>query len=42
MYKHSKILFHAAIASVMNSFDVDRETARYWAAKAAKAAMLRR
>jgi hypothetical protein len=29
IYKHSKILFHAAVASVMNSFDVDRETARY-------------
>ena len=34
MYKHSKILFHAAIASVMNSFDVDRNTARYWVATA--------
>ena len=29
IYKHSKILFHAAIASLMNTFDVDRETARY-------------
>jgi len=36
MYKHSKILFHAAIDSVMNSFDVDRETARYWVATASE------
>ena len=36
MYKHSKILFHAAICSVMNSFDVDRNTARYWVATAAE------
>jgi hypothetical protein len=36
MYKHSKILFHAAIASVMNAFDVDRDTARYWVATAAE------
>ena len=34
MYKHSKILFRAAIASVMNSFNVDRDTARYWIATA--------
>ena len=26
MYKHSKILFHAAICSVMNSFDVDHSS----------------
>ena len=36
MYKHSKILFHAAIASVMTSFDVDRDTARYWVATASE------
>ena len=36
MYKHSKILFHAAIASVMNSFGVDRKTARYWVATASE------
>jgi len=36
MWKHSKILFHAAIASVMTSFDVDRDTARYWVATAAE------
>jgi hypothetical protein len=36
MYKHSKILIHAAIASVMNSFDVDRDRARYWVATAAE------
>ena len=36
MYKHSKILFHAAIASVMDSFGVDRETARYWVATASE------
>ena len=36
IYKHSKILFHAAIASVMNSFDVDRDTARYWVATASE------
>jgi len=38
MYKHSKILFHAAIASLMNSFDVDRNTARYWVATASEQA----
>ena len=37
MYKHSKILFHAALASVMSSFDVDRDTARYWVSTAAEA-----
>ena len=36
IYKHSKILFHATIASVMNSFGVDRDTARYWVATAAE------
>jgi hypothetical protein len=36
MYKHSKILIHAAIASVMNAFDVDRDRARYWVATAAE------
>jgi len=36
MYKHSKILFHAAICSVTNSFNVDRNTARYWIATAAE------
>jgi hypothetical protein len=35
MYKHSKIVFHAAIASLMNAFDVDRDEARYWIATAA-------
>jgi len=38
MYKHSKILFHAAICSVMNSFNVDRNMARYWIATAAEQA----
>ena len=36
MYKHAKILFHAAIATLMNAFDVDRETARYWVSTAAE------
>jgi hypothetical protein len=36
MYKHSKILFHAAVASLMNSFGVDRDTARYWVATASE------
>jgi hypothetical protein len=40
IYKHSKILFHAAIASAMNSFDVDRNTARCWIATAAEQILL--
>jgi hypothetical protein len=36
MYKHAKSLFHAAVASVMTTFDVDRERARYWVATAAE------
>jgi hypothetical protein len=36
IYKHAKILFHAAIASVMSNFDVDRERARYWVSAAAE------
>ena len=36
IYKHSKILFHAAIASVMNAFDVVRDTSRYWVATASE------
>lgn len=36
MYKHAKILFHAAIASLMNAFDVDRDIARYWVSTAAE------
>jgi hypothetical protein len=38
MYQHAKILFHAAIASVMNEFGVDLETARYWVATASEQA----
>jgi len=38
IYKHSKILFHSAIASVMNSFEVDREIARYWISTASEQA----
>lgn len=36
MYKHAKILFHTSVASVMNSFGVDRDTARYWIATASE------
>jgi hypothetical protein len=36
MYKQSKILFHAAIATLMNAFDVDRDIARYWVSTAAE------
>ena len=36
MYKHSKILFRACVASVMNTFEVDRATARYWVSTAAE------
>ena len=38
MFKHSKILFHASVTSVMNEFGVDRETARYWVATASEQA----
>jgi hypothetical protein len=38
MYKHAKILFHASVASVMNEFGVDRDTARYWVATASEQA----
>jgi len=38
MYKHSKILFHGSVASVMNEFGVDRDTARYWVATASEQA----
>ena len=36
MYKHAKVLFHAAIASVMNEFGVDRDSARYYVSSAAE------
>jgi len=36
MYKHAKILFHAAIASLINEFRVDRDSARYWVATASE------
>lgn len=36
IYKHSKIVFHATVTNVMNAFDVDRDTARYWVATAAE------
>jgi hypothetical protein len=36
VYQHGKILFHAAVASIMNNFDMDREQARYWVAAAAE------
>jgi hypothetical protein len=36
MYKRSKILFHACGASVMNAFEVGRDTARYWVSTAAE------
>jgi hypothetical protein len=36
IFKHAKILFHASIVSVMGTFDVDRERARYWIATAAE------
>ena len=38
MYQHAKILFHASVASVMNEFGVDRDTARYWVATASEQA----
>lgn len=36
IYKHSKILFHASVATVMNEFGVDWQTARYWISTAAE------
>jgi CRISPR/Cas system Type II protein with McrA/HNH and RuvC-like nuclease domain len=35
IYKHTKVLFHAAIASVMDVFGVDYRTARHWVEAAA-------
>lgn len=38
IFKHAKILFHASVASLMNDFGVDRDTARYRVATASEQA----